>query len=69
MAHGPPISSRQWPGLLQWLSKYGVVGRLVFEAQGIAASKQTAKEITKMVPTQKLGDTSTTIIEIINSSP
>lgn len=53
MAHGPPISSRQWPGLQQWVSKYGVVGRLVFEAQGITTSKQTAKEITKMVPEQR----------------
>lgn len=53
MALGPPISSRQWPGLQPWLSKYGVVGRLVFEAEGITTSKQTAKEITKMVPAQR----------------
>lgn len=33
MAQGPPTSSRRGPGLQLWLSKYGVVGRLVLELE------------------------------------
>lgn len=40
MAQGPPISSRQGPGLQQWLSKYGLVGTLASGALGIETSKK-----------------------------
>lgn len=39
MAEGPPSSSRPGPALQPWLSKYGAVERLVFEAKEINFEK------------------------------
>lgn len=45
MAQGPPISSRQGPGLQQWLSKYGLVGTLGSGALGIETFENTVSRI------------------------
>lgn len=44
MAEGPPSSSRPGPALQTWMSKYGTVGRLVFEAKEINFEKPVKKK-------------------------